>query len=569
LDQKRVPWLVGMAIAAAALLFSPGSARSPAAPVSPTTAAPSPPSGAAEPPMVLSPNENGGPPENSWRPYVRLYEDFFGTRPLSTDSARQVRGTWGGQRVDLHLSAAVSNKAAGPDDLEKIAKNASEAGYNLEFLVALVPDPIDSRLATSFDLSLEGLQMGLAQLDFVLDRRWLPWTAANVAGEDGGGRIFHEAAGMMLFHSKPQATGTEKSPCRTLLAVLLVGETPRAGIHKLAFSQALGFIGRLEMAAAASPPAACEAAGQRPSAKESCQGIRILGPFFSQSAESLRLAIRSQPKDRFCIISGSASAPGLEQFFKAPDAGLRPDVAEFGRTVLPDDELVKTALHFLHKKLGWDLSYAALLISEDTPNKSDYFVSLHDSELGLMGRFLFPSGLHAIRSAAEASSIGGAPGAVPRSGYGAPTASQIALDDLSIADPVQRPDDIPEFGALTIHIQEVGLANLLQRISRFGFRYVGILATDIKDEVFLAEQVRRLAPDVVVFLFQKDLIYLHPHSSSSLLGMLTISSFPIIPRGARSGLRPEKTPAVVVTRGFGSQASHSCSDGGWTRCRGS
>lgn len=89
------------------------------------------------------------------------------------------------------------------------------------------------------------------------------------------------------------------------------------------------------------------------------------------------------------------------------------------------------------------------------------------------------------------------------------------------------------------------LANLLGTIAREGIRYVGILATDVKDKLFLAKEVRDFAPDVVLFTFDNNLLYAHPQYTQTMDGMLVFSSAPLFTQGAPwlPGSAEERAPS--------------------------
>ena len=76
------------------------------------------------------------------------------------------------------------------------------------------------------------------------------------------------------------------------------------------------------------------------------------------------------------------------------------------------------------------------------------------------------------------------------------------------------------------------LENLLQAVSREGIRYVGIVATDVRDKLFLAEEVRARVPDAILFTFDNDLLYAHSQYVQTLDGMLVFSSAPLVTEGA-------------------------------------
>jgi hypothetical protein len=382
----------------------------------------------------------------------------------------------------------------------RLAAAAGEAGYGLRFLVALVPSPPDPRL----DQALEAVQRGFAQSGYLVDRVWLPW-----AGEGGKtGATVQEAPGILLFRQRwPDGT-------RTLAVVLVVGETPKAGIQKEAFRVALELIANLR------PP---------PSAEEPAQGtlVRLLGPSFSGSAESLRVALGSWRKAhpggplRFEAATGSASASGLEDLF----AEMGVDLC---RTVLPNEVLHDRALGFLRDEMGWDLRRVALLTEADTAYGQSVLEAGSSAGEQLV-MVPFPSHVSELRNATAAEKEREEKAA--KSAESALPTGRRALG-LDLADADRPADLVPTFSELTLRGNELMLTNLLETISREGIRYVGILATDVKDKLFLAEKVRELAPDVVLFTFDNDLLFAHPQYARTLDGMLVFTSAPLFTEGA-------------------------------------
>ena len=375
-----------------------------------------------------------------------------------------------------------------------------------------MPAPPDPRL----DHALEAVQRGFAQSDYLADRVWLPWTS------DGGNRIGgaeQTAPGLLLFRR------LENDGTHSLALVFLVGETPKAGIQKAAFREALDLAADLQ--GGAGDPT-----------------VAILGPSFSGSVESLRLSLRSwkewegehqrRPSLRFRAATGSATASAKD--VEAPLATVGVDLC---RAVLPDETLHELTLDFLHDEMGWDLRRTALLVEADTA----YGRSLLDTEKAghkqqrngppphtPLVMVPFPSHISELRTAAEkekASQAKATPGTAPAPIPGNPKALE-----LDLTNPGQPADLVPTFDPLTVLGNQLVLENLLHAISREGIRYVGILATDVKDKLFLAEQVRSRVPDAILFTLDNDLLYGHPQYSQTLDGMLVLSSAPLLAEGA-------------------------------------
>ncbi|MFP5285630.1 MAG: hypothetical protein ACLGI9_07825, partial [Thermoanaerobaculia bacterium] len=146
-----------------------------------------------------------------WQEPIRLYREFFGVEEGKTSKTelKLERGRKGpGDRQEYVL---VSQREQGSSDLsleaESIRNRKSGRGYLLEFMIALVPDPVESNLAESFDRTIESIKGGFHESGYLLDSFWLPW--ANQADKSGACR---KAPGLLLF----RRAGTMKGPPRLM-----------------------------------------------------------------------------------------------------------------------------------------------------------------------------------------------------------------------------------------------------------------------------------------------------------------------------------------------------------------
>src|SRR5262245_16632961 len=63
-----------------------------------------------------------------------------------------------------------------------LSSNASKLGYgDPEYLIATVPDPIDTRLDHQFDRALDAIQRAIGSAGYLFDRYWLPWDRSKTA----------------------------------------------------------------------------------------------------------------------------------------------------------------------------------------------------------------------------------------------------------------------------------------------------------------------------------------------------------------------------------------------------
>ena len=115
------------------------------------------------------------------------------------------------------------------------------AQMTLEFLVATVPDPIDSNARWQFDPIYDSIQRAVSARGYSLDRFYIPdWdpTRDPDAGQRTSGGLHERLPGVVLF----RRNGNE------FLAVLLVFETATAGVHPIALrrdADGRGVVGRL------------------------------------------------------------------------------------------------------------------------------------------------------------------------------------------------------------------------------------------------------------------------------------------------------------------------------------
>ena len=74
---------------------------------------------------------------------------------------------------------------------------------------------------------------------------------------------------------------------------------------------------------------------------------------------------------------------------------------------------------------------------------------------------------------------------------------------------------------------EFVLGKIFETISQEDFRYIGIVATDTRDTIFLAGLIHQFCPDVQVFVPDGDLLLAHPRYSAELRGLILASSYPL------------------------------------------
>lgn len=305
------------------------------------------------------------------------------------------------------------------------------------------------------------------------------------------------------------------------MGVFLVGETPKTGIHQAAFDVAVHLIEDL-------------------SGGTINDTLKILGPTYSGSALSLRIALErwytrsrgaSSSRHRIDVVTGSATAPCLEYLLQLGPA----KAVSFYRAVVPLDVLLYVSLSQLKLRMGWDLRKVVLITELDTAfGQSVQQSGAHMPDRACQPEEMlegvtvvrFPSHISAIRTARAAAGRDKTQTDTNQLAQVAPRPSRTDLQ-LSLADDRKNRDAVPDASPLSAPANEIAIANLVDAIARDGIRYVGIMATDVRDTLFLADRVRSLARNVTLFGIEGDLLYLHQQVHAAMSGMIVISSSPL------------------------------------------
>ncbi len=510
----------------AALGLGPALRRSPAPAAAPSTGGGTGSTAPASRTAAAGPELNGGYEHGAGY----LLEKFFSTLTDKTENGTKQWAT--------HLVPNPNPKTA-----ENFPPADPRGGYSVRFLIALLPAPTSPPLQYLFDSELEALQLAAGTAHYSLDSFDLPWTGGS---KDSSGKSqpvgtnsdsesrWKRDPGLILFRNGQK-----------LLVVFVVGETPTAGINQIALRDALDQITWLEgwqSPAAEHPPspylrqAIAQFQPDPDPLGDPRSEIRIVGPSFSGSAPSLRntleewrhLPLAPERLRSVLIISGTATA--ISDELSGPEESGLPTII-FHRTMIPDVVLWRQIPHLIeqisevprepqrdnsarapHTRIALLHEDTAYGIASDTKDKSD------DVDPAIL-RMSFPLHISALRTAnpgQDKTTIG------PDLGH-----QDLALPDESGQ---QRRDVIQTFSPRAAVYDQLVLSNLLVTIKREHIRYVGIVATDVEDLVFLVQQLRMYCPNTVVFATSADIGFLHTQVNTDLRGMLLFTTYPLFTR---------------------------------------
>lgn len=395
--------------------------------------------------------------------------------------------------------------------------------YTFQHLVVTIPDPEHSAYSHLFDQSVESIERSFEALDYSFDRFWFPWKATD----DEGTPLDEQEPGLMLFRHQQQ---------KDLLAVFLVGENPKSGINKLAFSRAVQLIAHL--------------GGW--GAKADCHTphvLRIAGPSFSGSAWSLRQSLQAlEDIAEVHMITGSATNPDIEYILRSgsPDRAAGPNLPflfSYGATVENDRRSAK--LFFDYTQKGLSGKRLAVLAESDTAFGEGIAEAVqHGENEALVLRF--PTEISRIRSAYQDDPALNA--LSPGSKGDAGTQEGVPL---KLKDSHEGAGNVPLFSPdQTTPSQDMVLQNILSTLAREKIDLTGIAATHVVDAIFLSTMIERHCRNVRPFIFDSDVLFLDATPEVSLRGMLQISNYPLL---ARNQMWTQEGGAIKHVREFPSR----------------
>lgn len=395
-----------------------------------------------------------------------------------------------------------------------------DADYQV--LIATVPDPEQTHLALDFDRYVEGIAWAVADSDFSLENHWFPWQpitskqetdpkTREEARRDRQKRL--KSPGILLFRKR-----TVLTPKEQLLVVFLVGERPTNGIDRASFETAL------EMALQLSPR---------------LKRFRVVGPSFSGSLPTLRLFLNDQKlwkgrlqhkRTPFTFISGqTTNTRELKSF--GPD---KPDT--LCTTVHDDYYAIRNFLSYLPISENENGPDVALLSEDETAYGSDIGGPGQEfTHPVLMIRY--PRGIATLRNTTSE---------IPSAGTETARTAGEAVPELPLILKDTGEDLIRTFSRQQTPVSnEAVLVNIAGLLRRNRIRYVGVLATDPLDALFLVRFLRASCPDTQLVIFSSDLLFARVAHNWSIEGLLSVTTYPLFMEN-QDYMEPRKPPRRIT-----------------------
>jgi len=447
--------------------------------------------------------------------------DFLGAAPKQANKPDAVKQTT--IRFDPAGKVILTEETRKPDepDLYQWPSGRELESCSFRFLIVTLPDPVESHFPYVFDQTLEAVQRALESEGYVIDRFWLPWKTPAAKGTDL--RLHERHPGTLLFRG-PAAANVDE-PKRNLLLVLLVGETPTAGLRPAVFRRAVEVI-----------------SGCSKGSKKEGNAIRVVGPHFSGSADSLNRALRETRKVHdpsfIRVVSGSANGFEPDKFVKGWSDN-QPQ-STFTSTVLPNALLRKWLRRYMWNPTNpASDSYASnspiLLLHEGNTWFGTYESKRQGNSRGTHEcqgetqeekeyRVAFPLHISQLRSSYTKEQLERMQQqGLPRVGRNLPIPTEEGAD--------RSRESLPAYSPLLIATQnDLVMQSLLTSMVQYGqVRHVELLATDPQDVIFLARLIHDRDPDIQLITAGSDMLFVHEDYAPAMRGTLVASTYPLFP----------------------------------------
>lgn len=440
----------------------------------------------------------------------------------------------------------------------------------IRIMIATIPDPRHTHLSLQFDRTLEAVQQAAQDERYTYDSAWLPWKTERIEYGSLTDRNaeMKEAAerevcpGLVLFRRGMSAAApadckdalglaprSGDAPYQCGLFVFVVGELPTGGLNRIQWDNALHWIDG-------------HANRNRPD-----KTLRVLGPNFSGSMPSFVRALEDTGMYAGTFTStllytgrirGCASWRWLNRELNPPPSPGPPPttvklpvrVADFEE----NDALQTDRLYRYLKDRGHRLSEIAILSEDETAygglpdaaarsSETDFAEGsscnpeYHEGDRPV--HLYYPRDISAVSSAYQEQSIF-SPGTKSDSSGGQ---THTVLRPESGAGVHEETDTIAPFSGNNLALtQEAQLYGLVNTLKTHGIRYIVLRSTNSLDYLFLTRFMHRAYPTAYIITAGSDLLFGREVDSTEFRGVVSLSSFPLLPRGQDWTLQIENVP---------------------------
>jgi hypothetical protein len=432
-------------------------------------------------------------------------------------------------------SNSVGPPLAPPHDLQldaDIQKRYGEQRADVSFAIVTIPDPRVPRHHRAYDTDLTALTDGMIRAGFVLDDFNFPWDSDPEAVAENLGTAAKPTKagakpepkfkfGLMSFRrdcwrkaaevARPETTCPPQSRNVEIRALYIVPERATFGVDVDAFRQA---VTRITQQTSWLVP-------------YKARHLMVFGPAFSGSMDSLARAVgvpstqtpESAPvyPTDFKVISAAATAESntavQSSLESTVDASPTPVKLLYQPLTVSDDNKIK-ALKGLARSLGIPLKKLAI-IYESTVFGLEAARNRDDD--GDITRIPVPVNVADVRYGIVDKNS--------KAALKAPVDLPQWEQHLALDEGAENGTEFPrEKSLLTPTSSELALQAVLEAIHNEAYRIVAVAATDVRDRLFLFDQLRGALPGAMFVDLGTDRLLTHADFVHASRGVLTLAS---------------------------------------------
>jgi hypothetical protein len=461
---------------------------------------------------------------NYWTP-ARVPEKLPPNEPSEFHNSFDIKNSGTDLHITLNGTSNSSGSICGGDPQDRWGF-PDHGPINVTSIIATVPDPVHSHLALTLDRTVGAILQAAGDNAYLSSYYWLPWKSqfGVLTPEEplGDAEPNHDPERernpglIILKHRPPEKLPGEPPPPESFYNVVylfLVAETPTEGVDGVQLQNAFTFEEELE-----------QAVKGRGFSRGNGR-VAIIGPMYSGSAASLRAGIqkaqRMYPKLTEFELAGSTATQGaVDAFTEAPTIPF----LSFGDNT--DYEIKKlTDPDGFFQTSGYLPERVALLIEDSTAYASLTLDTYTSSTVGKRNRpvqvIRFPREISLLRNAQGG---GGHPGSdSTASGSAASPFLPFSLKDSSAYD------SVPQFSRDNTPVsQEAQLMTIGRQLHRFRSQFIAIVASNVLDQVFLAQFLHRACPEARLVFFGGDLLMVREIDNVPFIGSVTVTPYSLL-----------------------------------------
>ena len=457
----------------------------------------------------------------------KTIQDFYGVWESDKDKEKE--------EAKAKILAAYWNVPESQELIRNHQKVTNHPRDDVHFAIAILPDPLHTRLALLFDRGIEAIQEASERRGYDFDRAIFPWDRARAPQSDDVDKrraaaevqkAREEFPGLLIFRGIGHDDNGNSIDFPAPLFVFVVGETPTSGIRKKQFQNAIRIMEEIRYGNDA------KSLGDDPLAK--FRPLLILGPGSSGSLRSLKRELSPLGATKTFVYSGDVTdAASIRDFTNQINPAIH-----FSSFQENDDFVRDRFLQFACHD-GYQPAEIATLSEGDTAygsgvssSKSAGSGSLktdegpppeNDCSDAQIVRLRFPREISYFRAAYQNQT---ADQRTSSPDIPVPQAAAVALNP----EETGTDDDaaLPYAGAQTPATQEAVMLGIISELNKHHTKFTIIYASDPLDQVFLARYLRTKYPRGRVVVTDPDLLLIS-QEDSSLRGVLGINTYPIVP----------------------------------------